>query len=325
MGYTRCSEEHRNHGEVREPLPSPARCVSEYSQSAHRKKHARSIFGSSVSHFTPSNLHWPFHHRRTSDAQSTSATSHFSAFSHVKDFSHFRDFGKDLGRAGDHNSSWTRPQTSDAASLMSRSLVPDYVVNYIRGETPESLAKKREQMRWNRRDVMITPQRERFMSQQAFFEDPFSSRTFLTLNPYDSRGQESRRLFDGWRGGVTAHATLSFIIMVVAVVCVGVLAAKNSMTAGEAAMFSGSCTTASNVNTALHVVINIFTMIILAGGNYVFQVLSSPTRTEVATAHDKKQWLDIGIPSIRNFLRISRLRSALATVLILAAVATHVM
>jgi hypothetical protein len=263
---------------------------------------------------------WPFHQRKPSDVPSTPATGHFSNFSTFRDFTHF----KETGRA-EQTRSWFK--ASDDTSSISRSLVPDYVINYIRGETPESLARKREQTKWGKRDVVITPQRERFMSQQAFFDDPFSSRTHLTLNPHssDSRKQGSQSLFDGWRGGFTAHATLSLIILLAAIVFVAVVATKTTMIVGEATIFSGSCSAASNLNTGLHVLINIFTTIILAGGNYVFQVLSSPTRTEVAAAHDKKHWLDIGIPSIRNFSRISGLRASLAIVLITAAVATHVM
>ena len=34
------------------------------------------------------------------------------------------------------------------------------------------------------------------------------------------------------------------------------------------------------------------------------QCLAAPTRSEIDAAHTRRQWMDIGIPSIRNLFRI---------------------
>lgn len=216
----------------------------------------------------------------------------------------------------------------DSASMLSRSLVPDYVVNYIRGETPETLARKKEQRQWGERGIEITsPQRDRFMSQVVELDDPWSSQTHLAPNGYanEDRQRGFRRLFTGWRGGLTFNILLTTLILLAAVICLILVASMSHILSGEATIFSGSCTRASNINTGLHVAINIFAIILLAGGNYFFQVASSPVRHEIAVAHNKKQWLDIGVPSLRNFRHISGFRASLACIVLMAAVATQVM
>jgi hypothetical protein len=205
--------------------------------------------------------------------------------------------------------------------------VPDYVVHYMRGETPESLARKREQAKWGERDVILTPQRERFMSQQAFFEDPFGSQTHLASGEFEQNERQRglRRLLVGWRGGVAFNVFSSLIILLAVIVCLVIVVAKSHFFGGESIFYSGSCSTATNINIGLHVLINALSIVLLAGANYVFQLLSSPSRNELTAGHDKKRWLDIGIPSLRNFLHISSFRAALAAILILTTVATQVM
>ncbi|KAK7952672.1 uncharacterized protein PG986_008400 [Apiospora aurea] len=215
----------------------------------------------------------------------------------------------------------------DTVSLSSKPLVPDYVVHYIRGETPETLAKKREQRRWGERMATVTPQRERFMSQQVELEDPWASRTKLNIdgNGYanEDRQRGVGRYFTGWKGGATCNIILAFVLLVIAVVCL-ILAITRQVVSGETIIFSGSCDTASSINTGLHAAINVFAVTILVGSNYAFQILSSPTRLELASAHNKKQWLDIGIPSLRNLFHVSGLRTALIAVALLCAVSTQI-
>lgn len=216
--------------------------------------------------------------------------------------------------------------TDDSNSLESSGVVPDYIVNYIRGETPETLAKKREQRSWGRKGVVVTPQRERFYSTVLDVEDAFGSSTNLTPNAYanEVRQRGCGRFLLGWRGGVLFNLVLAFLILVAAVVCFVLAVLRSKVLLGETTLFTGSCNAAANINMGLHVAINVFTITLLAGANYIFHVLSSPTRFELAKAHKSKQWLDIGIPSLRNLEHISGFRVPLATILLLTAVATQV-
>ncbi|OTA98612.1 hypothetical protein M426DRAFT_325848 [Hypoxylon sp. CI-4A] len=251
---------------------------------------------------------WPFHGRNTSEAYSTTRSSHFT----------FRTF---------QPRGFFRPH-SDAASI-DRSIVPDYVVNFLRGETPETLARKKEQRKWGQHGVEVTtPRRETMASQPLEFGNYYSSSSGLgrDLNTFSSWSRQSgiRRHITGWRGGIIFNSLLSFLILVVGIICLILVIAKARLLAGESAIFSGDCTKAQHINVGIHIVINVFGVALLSGANYVFQVLSSPTRRETVVAHGNKHWLDIGIPSIRNFAHISGFRAAVAVIVLLSAAATQV-
>ncbi|KAK6866219.1 hypothetical protein PG995_002747 [Apiospora arundinis] len=255
-------------------------------------------------------MQWPFHRRMASESPSSVMTSHIrrpsSGWNNLKSFFKVEE---------------------DTVSLSSKPLVPDYVVHYIRGETPETLAKKREQRLWGERTTNVTPQRERFMSQHIEIEDPWASRTKLNIDGTGYANEDPQRgmgrFFAGWKGGATCNVLLAFVLLVIAVICL-ILAITREVVAGETVIFSGSCDTATSINTGLHAAINVFAIILLVGTNYVFQILSSPTRLELASAHNKKQWLDIGIPSLRNLFHVSGLRTALIALALLSAVTTQI-
>ncbi|KAI2627352.1 hypothetical protein GGS26DRAFT_137749 [Hypomontagnella submonticulosa] len=250
---------------------------------------------------------WPFHGRNASEVPSTTRSSRFT----------FRTW---------QPRTFFRPH-DDTASI-DRSIVPDYVVNFIRGETPETLARKKERKQWGQHGVEITPRRGTFASHPIEFINHYSSSMDLSRDPnaYSSWSQRSglRRHTTGWRGGVIFNTLLSFVILVVGIICLILVITKTRLLSGESAIYSGDCTTAEHINIGIHIVISAFCVAILSGANYVFQVLSSPTRREVSMAHGNKHWLDIGVPSIRNFMRISGFRASIAVVALLSAVATQV-
>ncbi|KAF5515329.1 hypothetical protein CGCS363_v000120 [Colletotrichum siamense] len=70
---------------------------------------------------------------------------------------------------------------------------------------------------------------------------------------------------------------------------------------GVGLIWEGEQTIVKAWNTAMHIVINIISTILLAGSNYCMQCLMAPTRSELDKAHSEKRWLDVGIPTIRNF------------------------
>ncbi|KAJ9636341.1 hypothetical protein H2199_008016 [Coniosporium tulheliwenetii] len=77
--------------------------------------------------------------------------------------------------------------------------------------------------------------------------------------------------------------------------------------------------------TAYHVLINILSTIMLTASNYCMQLLSAPTRDEVARAHRHGQGLDIGIISLRNLRYISKRRTALWLSLALSSIPLHLL
>ncbi len=222
-------------------------------------------------------------------------------------------------------------------------VIPDYVINYIRGETPETVARrKRNKGKIGERAVDIAHQHEPHESRVADFEGFYEEGTIRGSSGAgywqgDEEGREltdfrekrhrgkARRPFEGWRFGVAINVLLSVLIFTVGIVCLIITLAKTSAAGGEAVVYAGSCTTASAINWALHAATSVLALVLISGANYVFQVLSSPTRPELTAAHGKKEWLDIGIPSVRNFAHIGGSRSLLAVIVLLSAVITHTM
>jgi hypothetical protein len=75
---------------------------------------------------------------------------------------------------------------------------------------------------------------------------------------------------------------------------------------GVSTLFQGDCTMAKNLDTSLHVLINILSTLLLGASNMGLQLVAAPTRAEIAAAHSKGAWLDIGVPSYRNLRSVSK-------------------
>lgn len=267
---------------------------------------------------------------------------------------------------------------ADGGSARSSTLIPDYVVNFIRGETPETVARrKRNRGHQGMRAVDITHQHRPQRSHMALLiadEDATTTgpttaamqsplrRTYapsdstmaasattelrqmlpngraytsnsLRRHHATSEKQQNRKkkkssanprrsALLGWRGGVLLLLLLLLIILIAGFVCLVVAGTKIAFLIGAMDLFVGSCATARAINWGLHAIVNLVVVVFILGANYVFQVLSSPTRSDVARAHGLKRWLEIGVPSLSNLRHVSRLKAFLA--LLLPAVAVTI-
>ena len=102
-----------------------------------------------------------------------------------------------------------------------------------------------------------------------------------------------------------------------------VLKAKWGSSGGIGTIYQGSCTRTQSISLWLHLLINVFSTLLLSSSNLCMQLLAAPTRNDVDIAHRKFQWLDIGVPSVRNLRCISRLRLVVWCVLGLSSVPLH--
>lgn len=87
----------------------------------------------------------------------------------------------------------------------------------------------------------------------------------------------------------------------------------------------GSCSETKNLAMWIHLGINVLSTLLLGASNYTMQCLASPTREDINRAHGQSVWLDIGTPSIRNLLRISRSRISLWWLVAISSVPLHLM
>ncbi|KAK4248787.1 hypothetical protein C7999DRAFT_13309 [Corynascus novoguineensis] len=130
----------------------------------------------------------------------------------------------------------------------------------------------------------------------------------------------------GWRAGITMNLLAMFVVLVTGFVCLIVAISGVSLEEeGRSVVFAGACGTARAMDWGLHAIINVFVVVMVAGANYTFQILSSPTRDEVGAAHWRRDWLNIGVPSLRNLKRIERSRALLAVVVLATALFTPLM
>lgn len=249
-------------------------------------------------------------------------------------------------------------------------LIPDYVVNFIRGETPETVARRKKNGGTDAavRAVDMTHQHRPQRSHAALFEDAQRAEMMVEYGNANghgngmmimrgsddlshggsagtsSVGSETRHMLPigsrqsnrsgrggwkslttGWRSGVVLNLLLVVMLLLTGFVCLVVAGTKIALLVGDMDLYTGSCAKATNMNWGLHALINVAVVILMVGANYVFQVLSSPTRSEVASAHQHKKWLEIGVPSARNFKHIGKGRVFLSLLLLTVAVVTQIM
>ena len=94
---------------------------------------------------------------------------------------------------------------------------------------------------------------------------------------------------------------------------------------GIVQLMVGPCSAVRKRGTWLHVAINLLSTTLLGASNYAMQCLSAPTRKEVDRAHSKGQWVDIGIPSVKNFRSIHWTRLILWCLLALSSAPLHLL
>ena len=111
----------------------------------------------------------------------------------------------------------------------------------------------------------------------------------------------------------------------VAMIVVGAKTRSGYDRDGVATLLTADEETISMWNTIYHVFINILSTILLSASNYTMQVLNSPTRPEIDSAHMRGKWLDIGLVSIHNLKVISRKRAILCLVLAVSSLPLHLL
>ena len=100
---------------------------------------------------------------------------------------------------------------------------------------------------------------------------------------------------------------------------------KHKPVKGVGTLFTGSCTLASRLNIGVHMLLNVVSTLFLGAGNYCMQILVAPSKQEVAAAHEKRNFLDIGVPSVHKLWSIERLRTFLWVAIGITATLLHLL
>ncbi|KAK1999315.1 hypothetical protein LX36DRAFT_680438 [Colletotrichum falcatum] len=289
-------------------------------------------------------VQWPFlrHQASASDVESRPFTG-FTGATGLTGFTGFTGSYPERQslppRDPPRRATWAPGKRSSTITIL-ENIVPDYVINYIRGETPETMARRREE-RYRQTQTPDTlqanaPRDANRMSAHGYYDEA-TTHTLSTAEANDDLERmlppnEKRRSPDGalgrmrsgWRAGVALNVIIGFLILVAAVVCLVLALVVAGMVRGESRLFDGDCAAAGRLKMGIFAAINVVAVVLLSAANYVFQVLTSPTRAEVDTAHSGKMWLDIGVPSLRNLRFVSKPRVIMAVIVMLAALSTQV-
>lgn len=102
-------------------------------------------------------------------------------------------------------------------------------------------------------------------------------------------------------------------------------ASNYAQTNGVGVIYEGSCSVTKKLDTWLHLLINLLSTGMLMASNYCMQLQAAPSRENIDRAHANNEWLDIGVPSIRNLWWISNWRRASWVLLGLSSLPIHLM
>ena len=94
---------------------------------------------------------------------------------------------------------------------------------------------------------------------------------------------------------------------------------------GVSTLYQGSCAFVKRLDLWLHLLINVLSTGMLMASNYCMQLQAAPTRKNVDKAHKAQDWLDIGVPSLRNLRYISNWRRFSWVLLALSSLPVHLM
>ncbi|KAF2790980.1 hypothetical protein K505DRAFT_310397 [Melanomma pulvis-pyrius CBS 109.77] len=146
-------------------------------------------------------------------------------------------------------------------------------------------------------------------------EEDISYRSQQSTHPDDTNQcgaydpSKTKRRLQGWRfGAVTCAISASAVFIINFVVTIW--GSVHNKSKGSV-LYEGNCKKAHQLDTGLHLLLNLLSTLLLSSSNYCMQCLSAPTRKELDEAHARGMWLDIGIPSIRNLMQINPRRTVL--------------
>jgi hypothetical protein len=140
--------------------------------------------------------------------------------------------------------------------------------------------------------------------------------------------QHYKQRLSGWRVAALNFAICAlivFILNLILTVYASLHERKGDGLFPEGILSEGDCGRIKRINSALHILLNVLSTVLLSGSNYCMQCLSAPTRGEIDKAHAAQRWLDIGVLSFRNLWQIKRRRVTLWLLLGMSSFPLHLL
>lgn len=126
-----------------------------------------------------------------------------------------------------------------------------------------------------------------------------------------------------WQKAVLSFSFFAFLVTLVNLILAVVVSARSH--GGVAVLAERDCASIRTSNTMMHLLTNVLSSVLLAGSNYTMQCLMGPTRQQINSAHARRRWLDVGVPSLRNFGSMASRDQVFWLLLVLSSVPLHLL
>lgn len=132
-----------------------------------------------------------------------------------------------------------------------------------------------------------------------------------------------RGKLQGWRFGLGVSAIMTTMVLLLNTIFMIWASLQHGSKNGIGTIHTGNCGVVSAWSTGIHLVINALSSALFGASNYTMQCLMAPTRAECDRAHARGEWLDVGVSSFRNLIRIPWTRQLAWTLLALSSLSVH--
>jgi hypothetical protein len=143
------------------------------------------------------------------------------------------------------------------------------------------------------------------------------------LSTKTSTGAYSRRgpWKEKWRRMLLMWTVVAWIVLVTHI-CAAALLPKGDFGLGILAE-SKDCASFKRKHTAWSLFLNTLATLVFVASNYGLQCLSSPTREDLDAAHAEGHAMEVGLPSVKNLLRIGWTRRVIWLLLATSGLPMH--
>lgn len=137
-----------------------------------------------------------------------------------------------------------------------------------------------------------------------------------------------KSLFGKW--SKRSHTLGAQIVLVSAVllanICLTIYGSVRYPSSGAVGLiYEGSCDEVNTLSLWLHVLISVLSLLMLSASDYCMQLQVSPTRADVDKAHEKGDWIDVGLHTLRNVRYVGAWRRASWAILALTSIPINVL
>lgn len=148
---------------------------------------------------------------------------------------------------------------------------------------------------------------------------------FLRASCVTLQDRKKQSRFYGWQWGIFTGTITTAFVFKLNIIFIGI-GLGHEHDAGVAVLFaSNDMEKIARTNTAIHLLINVCSTLLLGASNYAMQVLTAPTRASCDRAHEAKISLDVGIMSVTNLATVSPKRLWLYIALVVSSLPLHLL